>query len=199
MGPVNASFRQAPGAVVSPAREPLLRGPCLTASAFSSSSASSPDSGSCGPDMCPWGPCTQGLRLDPLSGLVQRGLGWRRGVRWARLFLTRRQEGGPPTCLDAPFHPGLRTKPSPQSVSHKLEKGVARRRRSAAAAGPPASPRAQSLPASALPRTVLRGRPQHSASFPGVAAQGHQSHTGCKPCDDSAVSTSEKCWLLLAQ
>ena len=41
--------------------------------------------------------------------------------------------------------------------------------------------------------------PSTAASFPGVAAQGHQGHMGCKPCDDSAVFTSEKYWPLLTQ
>lgn len=63
------------------------------------------------------GALVTGLRLVPLSGLVQMGLGWSVGALGQTVpHPPARREPSPP-ARTPPFHPRLRTKPSPQCLT----------------------------------------------------------------------------------
>lgn len=162
---MSTSFQQAPGAVVSPPENHCC-GPCPDCLClFLLRQRPAPDSGSCGPDVCPWGPCRR-----PQAGSSQRacteGPGLERGCAGPGCSSPAGRKGALPPAWTPPFHPGLRTKPSPQSVSHKLEKGVARRARVSSRRRSACKSRAQSPPASAPaphgPPGQTPAQPRHS-------------------------------------
>lgn len=121
------------------------------------------------------GALVTGLRLVPLSGLVQMGLGWSVGALGQTVpHPPARREPSPP-ARTPPFHPGLRTKPSPQSVSHK-QKGLAGRAQVSRHRRPTRKSVRSHLSPLSLPRTVLGGRPNTTISLPGVVVQSYKTH-----------------------
>ena len=134
------------------------------------------DSGSCGPHVCPWGPCPR-----PQAGSSQRacaeGPGLERGCAGPDCSPPPGRKGALPPAQTPPFHPGLRTKPSSQSVSQKLKEGIVRRAQVGRHRGSTCRSRLQPSQPLSLPRAVLWGRPQHSHFISGCCSQSYKRHT----------------------
>lgn len=136
---------------------------------FPPASTSGPDSGSCGPDVCPG--ALVGFRLDLSAELVQRAWSWAMECAEARLFLTRRQEGPSHLPGPSPFIQDLEQNLPRRAFHYKLEKGKRRREVSSRRRSACKSVRRRRLRPLPHPATVLREQtptPRHSRVFAGT-------------------------------
>ena len=174
-GPVSVCLWQVPGDGGEPTREPPLQGALWPPLPSLPHQLPRPGLRRRRPTCAPWGPCH-----GPQAGSSQRactdGPGLERGCAGPDGSPPPAgREPSPPAWMP-PFHLGLRTKPSPQSVSHKQEKGLAGRAQARRHRRPTRKSVRTRLSPLSLPRTVLWGRPNTTISLPGVVAQSCKTH-----------------------